>query len=293
MVNTEIGTKPHFTHRKVMVSGIPIHVVESGSISKPALFFIHGWPTCWLEFETVMTILSEDYHVIAIDLPGIGESEVPLKSYSKRTIAACVRGVMETMDLTDVTLVGCDVGGQITYAFLKNYPTIISRAVIMNVVIPGVEPWDTVKSNPYIWHFAFHSIPELPERLVSGNEFLYFSYFYDVLAGKDKKMDDARKKLYTDAYIRPDALKAGFDFYRWFPQDQKDNVALKDQKVSIPVLYLRGEDEQIDIETYMRGFSENGFQHIKAKVIENCGHFSAEEEPEKVAGAIGEFIKGC
>ncbi|MGG0731680.1 alpha/beta fold hydrolase [Bacillus paramycoides] len=292
MVNTEKGTKPFFTHRKVIVKEIPIHVVEAGSESKSTIFFIHGWPACWLEFETVMTVLSEDYHVVAIDLPGIGDSEIPLQSYSKRNIARYVRGVMDAMNLTDVTLVGCDVGGQITYAFLKESPNRVTRAVIMNVVIPGVDPWDIVKSNPYIWHFAFHSIPEIPEQLVAGNESLYFSYFYDVLAGKGKKMSDALRKSYTNAYTRPEALKAAFDFYRYFDQDQKDNFASKDEIVLIPILYLRGEDERIDIETYMKGFRENGLQNIKARIIGNCGHFAAEEQPEKVASAIKEFVRG-
>ncbi|WP_243526688.1 alpha/beta fold hydrolase [Bacillus pseudomycoides] len=149
-----------------------------------------------------------------------------------------------------------------------------------------------VKSNPYIWHFAFHSIPEIPEQLVAGNESLYFSYFYDVLAGKGKKMSSALRKSYTNTYTRPEALKAGFDFYRYFDQDQKDNLASKDEIVLIPILYLRGEDEHIDIETYMKGFRENGLQNIKAGIIENCGHFSAEEQPKKVASAIKEFVRG-
>jgi pimeloyl-ACP methyl ester carboxylesterase len=290
MINKENGTEPFFTHRKVIVKEIPIHVVEAGSASKPAIFFIHGWPTCWLEFETVMTFLSEDYHVIAIDLPGIGKSETPLHSYSKRNIAEYVRGIMDTMNLIDVTLVGCDVGGQITYAFLKKFPNRISRAVIMNVAIPGVEPWDVIKSNPYIWHFAFHSIPQLPERLVTGNEISYFSYFYDVMAGKDKKMSDAHRKLYAEAYAKPGALKAGFDFYRCFALDEKDNIASKDHVVLMPILYLRGEAENINIELYIKGFKENGLKNIQAKIIENCGHFSADEQPEKIASAIRGFI---
>jgi pimeloyl-ACP methyl ester carboxylesterase len=265
-------------------------VVEAGSISKPAIFFIHGWPTCWLEFENVMKMLAEEYHVIAIDLPGIGNSVIPLQSYSKRNIAEYVRGVMDTMNLPDVTLVGCDVGGQVTYAFLKSFPDRISRAVVMNVAIPGVDPWNAVKSNPSIWHFAFHSIPELPERLVSGNELLYFSYFYDVLAGKGKKMSDARRKSYAEAYARPDALKAGFDLYRSFSEDEKDNAASKNVIVSMPILYLRGTDEYSNIEIYLTGFRENGLENMNGKVIENCGHFSAEEQPEQIALAIREFI---
>ncbi|SHE37462.1 Pimeloyl-ACP methyl ester carboxylesterase [Seinonella peptonophila] len=290
MKETDKNTEGLFIHQKVMVNKIPIHVVEAGSRSKPTIFFIHGWPTCWLEFKAVMMILSEGYHTVAIDLPGIGESNTPLQSYSKRNIAEYVHGIMDTMNLQDITLAGCDIGGQITYAFLKNFPNRISRAVIMNVVIPGVEPWDKVKSNPYIWHFAFHSIPELPEKLVAGNELSYFSYFYDVLAGKGKTVSDILRKLYAEAYTRPNALKAGFDFYRSFPMDEKDNIASKENMVSMPILYLRGEDEHIDIEAYIKGFKENGLKNISTKTIENCGHFSAEEQPEKVASVIREFI---
>lgn len=291
MIDKENNTKRAFTHRKIVVKGIPVHVVEAGSTLKPVVFFIHGWPTCWLEFKTVMTLLSNNYHVVAIDIPGVGDSEIPLQSYRKRNIAEYVHDVMDTLNLSDVTLVGCDVGGQVTYAFLKNYPSIVSRAVIMNVAIPGVEPWDTVKSNPYIWHFAFHSIPELPELLVTGNEQKYFSYFYDALAGKSKKMSEAQRKLYAEAYSRPSALKAGFDFYRCFTLDEKDNIQAKDDIVSVPILYLRGQDEHTNIETYMKGFRDNGLQNIESKVIESCGHFSAEEQPEKVTEAISEFIR--
>jgi pimeloyl-ACP methyl ester carboxylesterase len=282
-----------FKHRKVIIKEVPIHVVESGSTSNPTIFFIHGWPTCWLEFKNVMRVLSVDYHVVAIDLPGIGESETPLQLYSKRNIAEYVHGIMDAMDLKDITLVGCDAGGQVTYAFLKNFPDRISRAVIMNVAIPGVEPWDAIKSNPYIWHFAFHLVPELPEKLVTGNEIPYFSYFFDVLAGKGKKMNEELRKSYADAYTRPDALKAGFDLYRCFHLDEKDNIALKDRIVSMPILYLRGGDERINIETYMKGFKENGLRNIKTKIIENCGHFSAEEQPVKVAATIQEFIENA
>lgn len=290
MIYKDNDTTQIFKHSKVVVKEIPVHVVEAGASSKPAIFFIHGWPTCWLEFKSVMTLLSDNYHVVAIDIPGVGDSEVPLESYRKRNIAEYVRDIMDTLNLFDVTLVGCDMGGQVTYAFAKSFPSRISRAVIMNVAIPGLEPWDKVKSNPYIWHFAFHSIPELPESLVKGNELKYFSYFYDVLSGKGKKMDETQRKLYAEAYSRSSALKAGFDFYRCFSLDEKDNITAKDDIVSIPILYLRGEDEHTNIDAYMKGFKDNGLQNIEAKVIENCGHFSAEEQPEKVTEAIVEFI---
>jgi pimeloyl-ACP methyl ester carboxylesterase len=47
-----------------------------------------------------------------------------------------------------VTLVGHDIGGMIVYAYLHAYPDTIEQAVIMNVVIPAVDPWSEVIRNP-------------------------------------------------------------------------------------------------------------------------------------------------
>jgi hypothetical protein len=52
----------------------------------------------------------------------------------------------------------------------------------MDVVIPGIPPWENVVRNPSIWHFGFHAIHRLPEILVGGKELAYFDFFYEALA---------------------------------------------------------------------------------------------------------------
>jgi hypothetical protein len=81
----------------------------------------------------------------------------------------------------------------------------------MDVVIPGLDPWDEVLRNPYLWHFAFHSIPDLPELLVEGRERRYFDYFFDQLATRPAAILDAARNQYVAAYRAPGALSAGFD----------------------------------------------------------------------------------
>ncbi|MBF4692241.1 alpha/beta fold hydrolase [Fusibacter ferrireducens] len=281
---------PLFTHQNIAVNGIPIHITEASPTTRPSILFIHGWPTSWKEFESVMTVLSNNYHVIAMDLPGIGDSKIPLQSYRKSNISNYVLGLLDTMDIKDVTLVGCDCGGQVVYAFLKKFPHRASRAIIMNVAIPGVEPWETVKNNPYIWHFKLHLISDLPEKLVHGKQLEYFSYFYDTLVGKGNRISDDFRKCFSDAYSSLESLKSGFELYRNFSNDENDNMSQKEVAIQIPVLYLRGEDEPVNIETYIKGFRENGFKNVKSAIIEHCGHFSAMEQPEKVALAIKNFI---
>lgn len=50
------------------------------------------------------------------------------------------------------------------------------------------------KKNPYIWHFVFHSLPELPELLVYGKQAAYFDYFYNEIS-KDPSAIDKKKGL--------------------------------------------------------------------------------------------------
>jgi pimeloyl-ACP methyl ester carboxylesterase len=93
-------------------------------------------------------------------------------------IAATVHELIGRLGLTRPTLVGHDVGGMVAFRYLKQHLG-LRAAVIMDTVVPGVRPWHQVISNPYVWHFGFHSIPDLPERLVRHDTRAYFDYFID------------------------------------------------------------------------------------------------------------------
>ena len=69
----------------------------------------------------------------------VGESVDASTDGSKRQLAQAVHQLISIMNLTDMTLVGHDIGGMVTYAYLRAY-TAIQRAVIMDVVIPGGSP---------------------------------------------------------------------------------------------------------------------------------------------------------
>jgi len=70
----------------------------------------------------------------------------------------------------------------------------------MDVVIPGIDPWEQVLRNPYLWHFAFHSIPDLPERLVQGHQSEYFEYFYGAISADPSKITPEARAVYAQAY---------------------------------------------------------------------------------------------
>lgn len=277
-----------FVNRKVTVNGIATHIVEIGDKGKLPVLLLHGYPENSGEFETVMDLLKNDYYLVAVDLPGIGGTE-NIASGEKYAIAAFVRVLIETLDLKDPTLVGHDIGGMVTYAFLKHFPEYLLKAVIMCTAIPGVSPWEEVKRNPHIWHFAFFSVPELPEQLISRKQRILFDYFYDTISADGHAINVEKRERYTAAYSSSEALRTSLEWYRSFSEDEAENA--KNIACNTPVLYLRGNKEPGNIDDYTDGLKRSGLLNIRSKLIADSGHFAPEEQPEAVAKAIDDFIK--
>jgi len=154
--------------------------------------------------------------------------------------------------------------------------------------VPGVPPWEEVLRNPYIWHFAFHAIPGLPERLVQGHQAEYFDFFFDVLAADAGRITPAMRAASAQAYAADDALAAGFGWYRAFAQDAADN-ARSGPDVTAPVLYLRGEHESGRLADYVSGLRAAGLTRLSSGLVPGAGHFSQEEAPAATWRLIADF----
>jgi pimeloyl-ACP methyl ester carboxylesterase len=270
-----------FRHAHIPVGAGSLHVVEAGDPRGRPYLFLHGWPQSWRSWEEVMALAAPEARAIAIDLPGVGES-AGSGSGSKRQLAAVVRALVAELGLAGLTLVGHDVGGMIAYAYLRQYAG-AARVVIMDTVIPGVDPWPEVLANPYLWHFALHSVPALPETLVRGRQADYFGFFYDVLSADPSRITPQARAEYVTAYRSDAALTAGFDFYRAFAQDARDNAGFADASATdTPLLYLRGEREGGDIARYATGFRSAGVTNVVTALVPDAGHFSPDEAPADV-----------
>jgi pimeloyl-ACP methyl ester carboxylesterase len=159
----------------------------AGEASRPALLLLHGWPQSRALYEGVLEPLSIDFFVLALDLPEVGESRGAPASAEKSILADIALAAAESVGARDILIAGLDVGGMIAFAAARDHSTRISGAIVMNTVIPGIEPWSEILADPRIWHFAFHAIPDLPEILVRGHERVYFDFFTDFLSGDPKR----------------------------------------------------------------------------------------------------------
>jgi len=145
--------------------------------------------------------------------------------------------------------VGQDVGGMVTYAYLRTFPDLM-QSVIMDVVIPGIDPWEQVLANPYIWHFASTRSPSCQRG--SCRDTRRSTSTTSTTPSRPTVEDHSRGPGGLRAGLRHRrALTAGFNWYRTFPQDAAANKEANSQAtMTTRLLYLRGEKEGGQIGDY-------------------------------------------
>lgn len=271
--------------------GLTLGLLAAGDPARPALVLLHGWPHDKQLYAPVVDTLAAGHFVLAFDLPAIGESRGAPPSAEKTVLADILIGAAERAGARAMVVAGLDVGGMIAYAAARDYGPRIAGAVVMNTVVPGIDPWDKVLADPRIWHFAFHALPELPELLVAGHQRAYFDFFTNFLAGKKEAVTEDHRAAFARAYERPEALKAGFDWYRALQADARHNSRHK--AIETPLLYLRGDADGRSPEDYLPGLKAMGAKHLKGEVLRGSGEFAPLEVPEAFTRAIASFAKEC
>ena len=83
------------------------------------------------------------------------------------------------------------------FAFAAQYPSRVTKLVLMDAPVPGVGPWEEILKNPLLWHFRFGG-PDM-ERLVAGRERIYLDRFWNEFSADPKKFSEAAREHYRQA----------------------------------------------------------------------------------------------
>jgi len=149
----EAQMPPGFASATAQANGTTLHYVRGGN--GPPVILIHGFPQDWFEYHAIMPRLAQRFTVVALDLRGIGGSAAAASGYDAATMADDVRQLAEALKLERPYVVGHDVGGLVTYAYLRRYPQTLRGAMILDVPIPGIAGWEEAISGPGAWHVGF------------------------------------------------------------------------------------------------------------------------------------------
>jgi pimeloyl-ACP methyl ester carboxylesterase len=276
-----------FSHYKALVNGIQIHYVMGGQ--GDPIVLLHGWPETWYEWRHIIPeLIANNYTVIAPDMRGFGDSEKPLTGYDKKTVAEDIYQLVKKLGYDKVYIVAHDWGGPVAYSYAAAHPENVSKMIILDTLLPGFGFEEAGDFSPNgIWHFSFHAVRDLPEKLIEGQEDVYLNWFYDWTFNQSAITKEDREE-YIKQYSKPGALRAGFEYYRAVFEDAEQNKEYAQQKLDIPILTIGGE-------AGIGNFTTTSFQMVANNVtgitLPNTGHFIPEERPSFLTKQILDFFK--
>ncbi|ONJ01389.1 alpha/beta fold hydrolase [Burkholderia cenocepacia] len=282
-------SNPFTQNTYAQLDDVRLHYVTGGPDDGEMVVLLHGWPQTWYTWRHVMPALAEDgYRVVAVDYRGAGESDKPLGGYDKASMAGDIRALVHQLGATRIHLVGRDIGVMVAYAYAAQWPTEIVKLAMLDVPVPGTRIWDEAKASadPQIWHFGLHQQRDIAEMLIAGKERAYILDFYKKRTHVALSNDDIA--VYADAYAAPGALRAGFELYRAFPQDETRFKAFMKHKLPMPVLALAGDKSNGAKELDM---ARELALDVRGAVAPNTGHWLPDENPAFLTRQLLDFLR--
>ncbi len=270
--------------RNATVEGVSLHYLTAGQ--GPMVVLIHGYAETSRMWRPLIPMLAERFTVIAPDLPGIGDSAIPADGLDMKTAAIRIHALARSLGAQKAEVVGHDIGLMVAYAYAAQFPSEVTKLVVMDAFLPGVAGWEAIYNNPGIWHFRFNG--PTPEALVQGRERIYFEHFWnDFAADKTRSIPEADRKAYTAAYSRPGRMRAGWAYFVSFQQAAKDFAELSQTRLTMPVLSIGGEKANGDVLAHQMKLVASEVAFV---VLKNTGHWVMEEDPKETMEALVKFL---
>jgi pimeloyl-ACP methyl ester carboxylesterase len=269
-----------FVHGRVAVDGAVLHYVRGGS--GPALVLLHGWPQTWWAFHKVMPELARHHTVVALDLPGLGDSTVPANGFDKDTIARRLHQAVSRLGLHDVDILAHDTGALAAYPYARLFPSDVDRVVVIDAPLSGfgLENFYGVS-----YHFLLNMLPEgTPEKLVDDEDVgAYLGPLFD----GEHVAGAVDRQVYFRAYRPANHRHAGYEYYRAFPTDIANNQANASHKVTAPILAIGGE---FTFGLFVGQSFSQVATNVHSVVAPGSAHFVPEEVPQFLLSCVGLFF---
>jgi pimeloyl-ACP methyl ester carboxylesterase len=276
-------------HGEVTVSGVRLHVAESGA-GRP-LVLLHGWPEHWYCWRHLVPLLAPHFRLICPDLRGFGWSEAPPGAYDKEQFAGDLLGLLDALGLDRVGLIGHDWGAWTGFLACLRAPERFEAFLALGISPPfaGAGP----RSLVHAWRLAYQVVlagpagepllrtrPELVRRLITGG-----SRRREAWTAAD--LDTFARRLQE-----PDRARASMRLYRTFLTRELPAVAAGrygHRRLRVPTRLIVGQSDPVIRPSMLRGI-EGHADDIRASLVPDCGHFVPEEQPQLVAAAARDLF---
>ncbi|WP_271408280.1 alpha/beta fold hydrolase [Pseudomonas sp. Q1-7] len=264
------------SERQIALGDLSIHYYEGGPVRGETIVMIHGFGASkdnWLRFARHFTAR---YRVIALDLPGFGDSDRPDGSYDVGTQAERLESFAKALGLGKIHLVGNSMGGHIAGIFAARYPQQVSSLGLFStggISAPNKsELFRLIESGQ-------------PNPLVVRNAEDY-QRMLDFVFVVPPALPDSVKAWLAERSV---ASQAHYDDV--FHQLRERYIPLEPElpRIEAPTLLLWGDrDRVLDVSsiTVMKPL----LKKPSVVIMQNCGHAPMIERPEETARHYQAFL---
>ncbi len=270
--------------RDVTVRGVRIRAVEAGPKDAPALLLIHGFLVSHLEWADVLGELADQFHVIAADLPGFGESEKPGPArypYGIEAFSEAMADLVAAFGVGRAHVIGHAMGGAVALTLAAEHPELVHRLV---VAAPLVYPFESSLKGK----LALYPLigPVIFKQLYGRGVFR--SYFRDEVFGGSEGMNLARVDEHYERFNSPASRESAYATLRAI-QDTRPLVA-RLGRVRTPTLVVWGREDRIFPVVHASRLAKD-LSDARLQILA-CGHSPAEETPGPFLAAARQFLEG-
>lgn len=265
--------------KTVTVDGRTWPYLEGGDPSKPTLVMVHGFGADKDHWTFYAPWLTNDYRLIAPDLPGFGENdrdgELPFDVGSQ---AARLKGFLDALGIDRPHLGGNSMGGWIALRFAIDYPDALRTLTLMNNA--GILGADESELQKLAANRDYN--PLVIANLEDADRLIAFV---------------VRKPTYVPARLKPviyaDALKHRdlLDKIFWTIADEMEAKPLNDElhKVTVPTLIIWGRHDKL-IDVSCVAVLEAGIAGSRSHIFDHVAHVPMIEDPKATAEVQRAFL---
>ena len=215
-------------HRKVNVNGLGVSYRESGPAGAPTLLLLHGYPTSSHMFRNLIPLLNEKYHILAPDLPGFGNTDLPdraMYTYTFENLAKTMQGFIDELGLKRFAIYVFDYGAPTGFRLALANPEKITGIISQNgnAYVEGLSTgWNPIQK---YWENDTQENRDALRNFYSkeGTEFQYFTGVTDtsLVAPEAYILDQYFLERPESAEIQLDLLKDYKTNVNLYPSFQK------------------------------------------------------------------------
>jgi pimeloyl-ACP methyl ester carboxylesterase len=278
--------------KTIEIEGLRIFYREAGDPKLPKLVLLHGFPSSSHQYRNLIPALAGNFHIVAPDYPGFGNSDMPPAdafSYTFDKTAEIVESFLQKIGFTRFGLYVQDYGGPVGFRIVAKQPEWLEWLIIQNTnayEVGFTAAWDELRSN--YWK------KRTPEAEKAIGAFLLPETVKTVYThGHQRPEAISPDNWNMDVYFldRPGARQVQLDFF----YDYRTNVELypqwqaflKERQPKTIIFWGQG-----DIfftpeggEAYLKVLPKAEMHRL------NSGHFAVEDSLAEIAGKMIAFHK--